>query len=129
MEMRKSKQLSRFITEIYNEESLPTATDEYGDDVILQVEIQSLIGNKFLVIKEVINRDAMSFENSKDDPTIEEYRQVRLNTDPFGDHKHSGQTLGHILDTDKSWCEMAVNQLKNEYIKTRIEYLLKGGKV
>ena len=127
--MRKSKQLSRFIAEIYNEEALLTATDEYGDEIILQIEIQSMLANKYLVIKEVINRDAMSFENAQSDPTINEYREVRLNTDPFGDHKHSGQTLGHILDTDKSWCEMAVKQLKNEYIRIRLEYLLKGGNI
>lgn len=53
---------------------------------------------------------------------IAEYRAVELHKDPFG--KYSGKTLGEIIDAnDESWYTKVVSSMKNDYIRTRLEFL------
>lgn len=59
---------------------------------------------------------------------IAEYRAVVLNKDPFG--KYSGKTLGEIIDAnDEQWLDKVVKTMKNDYIRTRIEFLQKHNTV
>ena len=64
-------------------------------------------------------------QNTFDDDKIKEYSEIVLNNDPF--FKYSGSTLGAIIEAkDKNWINRALKEMRNEYIKTRIEYLAKA---
>ena len=53
---------------------------------------------------------------------VEEFRDVTINHDPFG--KYSGRTLGEIFDKeDWGWVEKVITSMKNDYIKSRVEFL------
>lgn len=53
-----------------------------------------------------------------------EAKNTILNTDPFGDHKHSGQALGEIVASDMAWVEYALENMTNEYIKKRLQLIV-----
>ena len=62
-------------------------------------------------------------KKQSDDEKIAEYRNVILNKDPFG--KYSGKTLGEIVDSgDDQWIEKVLKNMKNDYIRTRLEFLV-----
>ena len=64
-------------------------------------------------------------QNTYNDEKIKEYSDVVLNNDPF--YKYSGATLGEIIEAkDVNWINRALKEMRNEYIKTRIEYLAKA---
>ena len=64
-------------------------------------------------------------ENTFDDDKIKEYSEIVLNNDPF--FKYSGSKLGVIIEArDINWIQRALKEMRNEYIKTRIEYLAKA---
>lgn len=64
-------------------------------------------------------------QNTYSDDKIKEYSEIVLNNDPF--FKYSGSTLGAIIEAkDKNWINRALKEMRNEYIKTRIEYLAKA---
>lgn len=57
-----------------------------------------------------------------DQEKIAEYRAIVLNKDPFA--KYSGKTLGEIIDSnDEAWYSKVVSQMRNEFIRTRLQYL------
>lgn len=67
-------------------------------------------------------------QNTYSDEKIKEYSDVVLNNDPF--YKYSGQTLGAIIEAkDVNWINKALKEMRNEYIKIRIEYLAKAFKL
>ena len=53
-----------------------------------------------------------------------EAKNTILNTDPFGDHKHSGQALGEIVASDMAWVQHALENMTNEYIKKRLQLIV-----
>jgi len=60
-----------------------------------------------------------------DDATINEYGEIVLNNDPF--YKYSGCKLKEIiLKKDIDWIQRALREMRNEYIRTRIEYLARA---
>ena len=64
-------------------------------------------------------------QNTYSDEKIKEYSEIVLNNDPFC--KYSGATLGAIIEAkDVNWINKALKEMRNEYIKTRIEYLAKA---
>lgn len=53
---------------------------------------------------------------------VEEYREVVINNDPFG--KYSGYAIGEIFDAqDINWINHCIKDMRNDYIKSRVEYL------
>lgn len=53
---------------------------------------------------------------------VEEYREVVINNDPF--IKYSGCSLGEIFDAqDINWINRCIKDMRNDYIKSRVEYL------
>lgn len=53
---------------------------------------------------------------------VEEYREVVINNDPFG--KYSGYAIGDIFDAkDINWINRCIKDMRNDYIKSRVEYL------
>lgn len=53
---------------------------------------------------------------------VEEYREVVINNDPFG--KYAGHSLGEIFDAqDVNWINRCIKDMRNDYIKSRVEYL------
>lgn len=53
---------------------------------------------------------------------VEEYREVVINNDPFG--KYGGHSLGEIFDAqDINWINRCIKDMRNDYIKSRVEYL------
>ena len=76
-----------------------------------------------------INEGAFASSAESDDlgaDLTEEYLQTTLNKDPFG-AKHSGETLSQIFESDPAWCIKASKELKNQFIRDRINYLLERG--
>lgn len=64
-------------------------------------------------------------QNTYSDEKIKEYSEIILNSDPF--YKYSGARLGAIIEAkDVNWINKALKEMRNEYIKTRIEYLAKA---
>ena len=67
-------------------------------------------------------------QNTYSDEKIEEYGHTILNNDPF--FKYSGHELKDIIEAkDVAWINKALKEMRNEYIKTRIEYLAKANKL
>ena len=67
-------------------------------------------------------------QNTYSDEKIEEYGHTILNNDPF--FKYSGHELKDIIEAkDVAWINKALKEMRNEYIKTRIEYLAKAYKL
>ena len=64
-------------------------------------------------------------QNAYDDATINEYGEIVLKNDPF--YKYSGCKLKEIIiKKDIDWIQRALREMRNEYIRTRIEYLAKA---
>ena len=53
-----------------------------------------------------------------------EAKNTILNTDPFGEHRHSGQSLGEIVSNDMAWVQYALENMTNEYIKKRLKIIV-----
>ena len=63
-----------------------------------------------------------------DEDLIYDYRETIINNDPFG--KYSGTKLGEIFDkNDIGWVNNCIKNMKNTYIKDRVNYLAKYYKV
>ena len=71
--------------------------------------------------KEVSQKPQAQVVESKE---LVEAKNTILNTDPFGDHKHSGQALGEIVASDMAWVEYALENMTNEYIKKRLQLIV-----
>lgn len=82
------------------------------------------------MMAELIPLDSLSSKNSpvvadnSEDATAREYSAVVLNHDPL--LRYSGCTLGSIFEKkDTEWIGKALSVMKNEYIRTRIDFLAK----
>lgn len=79
-------------------------------------------------IGELIPFNAVKPERTQpttDETTINEYKQITLNKDPF--NKYSGETLGAICDSgDTKWIKQYLEKSVNEFIKTRLQVLAKN---
>lgn len=94
--------------------------------------IQSEITNNFLLVEfcdfdKIVELIPFNLQNLKNNDNIEsdkleEFRETILNNDPF--FKYSGAKLGEIFDAkDKAWLSKALKEMRNAYIKERLEYL------
>ena len=64
---------------------------------------------------------------SKHDIDFENYLETTINKDPFGG-KYSGMKLKTIFEQgDKQWLETALKEMKNEFIKDRLKYIVERG--
>jgi len=64
---------------------------------------------------------------SKHDIDFENYLETTINKDPFGG-KYSGMKLKTIFEQgDKQWLETALREMKNEFIKDRLRYIVERG--
>lgn len=94
--------------------------------------IQTEITNNFILfevcdfdkIVELIpfNLQSLKKDDNIESDKLEEFRETILNNDPF--FKYSGAKLGEIFDAkDKAWLSKALREMRNAYIKERLEYL------
>ena len=94
--------------------------------------IQTEITNNFLLVEfcdfdKIVELIPFNLQNLKNNDNIEsdkleEFRETILNNDPF--FKYSGAKLGEIFDAkDKAWLSKALKEMRNAYIKERLEYL------
>ena len=66
---------------------------------------------------------SQSTSQSDEQAKIDEYRAVVLNANQFNG-KWGNHTIGEIFDAnDTEFIDKAIREMKNEYIRTRIEYL------
>lgn len=120
----------------YSEIKIIPITDcenlKFDKHKIIQVIMPTPADPQFALI-EVIPHDKITLYEStsdttqekeikKQDKTLEEYRKVVLNTDPFGG-TFSGKTLGFIADNSPEWVDHALNNMKNDYIRDRLQYI------
>lgn len=87
-----------------------------------QFALIEVIPNDKIKLYESTSDTTQEKETKKQDKTLEEYRKVVLNTDPFG-NTFSGKTLGFIFDNSPEWVDHALNNMKNDYIRDRLQYI------
>lgn len=115
-----------------------------GVSIIEEKIIEDIINNKFIIqvepqmdnlIVEYCESaqmvDLIPFTSNMSTPRqepqgdlhkVEEYREVVINNDPFG--KYSGYAIGDIFDAqDINWINRCIKDMRNDYIKSRVEYL------
>ena len=115
-----------------------------GVSIIEEKIIEDVINNKFIIQVEpqmdnlIIEYcestqmvDLIPFTSNMSTPRqepqgdlhkVEEYREVVINNDPFG--KYSGYDIGDIFDAqDINWINRCIKDMRNDYIKSRVEYL------
>lgn len=115
-----------------------------GVSIIEEKVIEDIISNKFIIQVEpqmdnlIIEYcesaqivDLIPFTSNISTPRqepqgdlhkVEEYREVVINNDPFG--KYAGHSLGEIFDAqDVNWINRCIKDMRNDYIKSRVEYL------
>ena len=113
----------------------PEDTPITTNDKLFIIQIEK-IGNYYVIeycevedICELIGFDSVvksgytpASVKQSDQDKIAEYRAIVLNKDPFA--KYSGKTLGEIIDSnDEAWYSKVVSQMRNEFIRTRLQYL------
>lgn len=96
------------------------------NDVILveyieEKDVISYIKEQEEMRKQIAPKPQAQVVESKE---LVEAKNTILNTDPFGDHKHSGQALGEIVSSDMAWVEYALENMTNEYIKKRLQLIV-----
>lgn len=64
---------------------------------------------------------------SKHDIDFENYLDTIINKDPFGG-KYSGMKIRTVFEQgDEQWLRIALEQMKNEFIRDRLQYILDRG--
>lgn len=91
-------------------------TEKLTDELIL---VESVDNWENLDELKMSQTKSQSEEQSK----IDEYRAIVLNSNQFNG-KWSNKTLGELFDAkDTEFIDKAIHEMKNEYIRTRIEFL------
>lgn len=95
---------------------------------ILQTEVtENFLSIEFCDFEKIVELIPFNLQTLKNNDNIEsdkleEFRETILNNDPF--FKYSGAKLGEIFDAkDKAWLSKALKEMRNAYIKERLEYL------
>lgn len=93
------------------------------------IQTEKLTDELILVEYSASSDDLIDFKMSQttsqqeEQAKIDEYRAVVLNNNQFNG-KWSGKTIGDIFDAkDTEFIDKAIKEMKNEYIRTRIEFL------
>lgn len=120
VEIVKMTEIKRFVPDVFFIQNEKINDDLQFVETCLKSEICDLIPFSIMGA----NNGTIK-QNTFDDDKIKEYSEIVLNNDPF--FKYSGSTLGAIIEAkDKNWINRALKEMRNEYIKTRIEYLAKA---
>lgn len=99
---------------------------ESSNSLVLQV---ALISGTCLIIEYISKLEETMIDEpkSKHDIDFENYLETTINKDPFGG-KYSGMKLKTIFEQgDKQWLETALKEMKNEFIKDRLKYIVERG--
>lgn len=99
---------------------------ESSNSLVLQV---ALISGTCLIIEYISKLEETMIDEpkSKHDIDFENYLETTINKDPFGG-KYSGMKLKTIFEQgDKQWLETALKEMKNEFIKDRLKYIVDRG--
>lgn len=89
----------------------------------------STIDNDYFIIEYIskLEETMLDETKSKHDIDFENYLETTINKDPFGG-KYSGMKLKTIFEQgDKQWLETALREMKNEFIKDRLRYIVERG--
>lgn len=99
---------------------------ESSNSLVIQI---ALISGTCLIIEYVskLEETMLDEPKSKHDIDFENYLDTILNKDPFGG-KYSGMKLRTIFEAgDRQWLSTAFKELKNEFIKDRLQYIVERG--
>lgn len=103
------------------------------DNLILQivsVPYQEKDNDYFLIeyIKRPSNAEAEKIYNEHyGDIDFENYLDTVINKDPFG-AKYSGKKIREVFENgDAKWLETALKELRNEFIRDRLQYIVDRG--
>lgn len=81
-------------------------------------------------IVEYIEREGSSEEKNeslKPDLDFQNYLETYINRDPFGG-KYSGKMIKEVFEAgDKRWLDTALKEMKNEFIRERLQYIIDRG--
>lgn len=89
----------------------------------------SLVDNDYFLIEYIskLEENLNDEPKSKNDIDFENYLDTTINKDPFGG-KYSGMKIKSIFENgDKQWLETALKEMKNEFIKDRLKYIVERG--
>lgn len=97
-----------------------------GDGDILIEFIKESDATAFMIEQQELRKEISQKPQAQvvESKELVEAKNTILNTDPFGDHKHSGQALGEIVASDMAWVQHALENMTNEYIKKRLQLIV-----
>lgn len=101
--------------------SLITINDREYVEYIAELDAMAFSYEQQKKIDEIKEKPQTKVIESKE---LTEAKNTILNTDPFGNHQHSGQTLGEIVSNDMKWVEYALENMSNEYIRKRLQIIV-----
>lgn len=109
-----------------NNSMIPISIIKLGEDDIFIEYIHELDATAFMVEQQELRKEVSQKPQAQvvESKELVEAKNTILNTDPFGDHKHSGQALGEIVASDMAWVEYALENMTNEYIKKRLQLIV-----
>lgn len=118
--------LSRF-----GNDSLGSKIEELENkNLILQiVSVPFNNDNDFFIIEYISKLEETMIDEPKSraDIDFENYLDTVINKDPFGG-KYSGLKIKTVFENgDKQWLTTALKEMKNEFIKDRLQYIIDRG--
>lgn len=107
---------------------------ENNEYIILQIWLNPICPhdeNSIAGIIEYIKREGQGIGEGKTelkpDLDFENYLETYINRDPFGG-KYSGKMIKEVFDAgDKRWLDTALKEMKNEFIRERLQYIIDRG--
>lgn len=97
------------------------------DNLILQMITHEETDTIVVEYVSKLEEEMFNEPKSRTDIDFENYLDTTLNKDPFGG-KYSGMKLRAIFEAgDKQWLSTALKELKNEFIKDRLQYIVDRG--
>ena len=113
MRVQQFDQISR------HDDTIPISIIKLGDGDIFIEFIKESDATAFMVEQQELRKEVSQKPQAQvvESKELVEAKNTILNTDPFGDHKHSGQALGEIVASDMAWVQHALENMTNEYIK------------
>lgn len=105
---------------------IPISIIKLGDNDIFIEFIKELEATAFMIEQQELRKEVSQKPQAQvvESKELVEAKNTILNTDPFGDHKHSGQALGEIVASDMAWVQHALENMTNEYIKKRLQLIV-----
>lgn len=122
----KIMRVQQFDSTSNHDDMIPISIIKLGDNDIFIEYIKESEATAFMIEQQELRKEVSQKPQAQviESKELVEAKNTILNTDPFGDHKHSGQALGEIVASDMDWVQHALENMTNEYIKKRLQLIV-----